>query len=288
MRTPRPTVGTRPNQHRRSCTDGAQADRNSYASCESERGPATSEANTDHLTPSDPSSPSQAAVSSAVRRDGPRHAAGTAHNVRTGSAGRRHLHVAASMTSSSNAGDSEVAPPLSVDGAEFARSAAGSEEDRPCLSVSTSSSVAWRRAAPSHQPAARPHRPRYGGRRNGVETLPSHPCECTRPATRRARCLECILSCGRLLSMATGGPGRRRRRGELAGPTVCMQARVCEDTRRKANAIADALGITLSEYLERLVNREALDPQGRPTWADEIPAHTPADPLPGLDKVNAA
>jgi len=41
-------------------------------------------------------------------------------------------------------------------------------------------------------------------------------------------------------------------------------------------------------YLERLVNREVLDPQGRPTWADEIPAHTPADPLPGLDKVNAA
>ena len=88
--------------------------------------------------------------------------------------------------------------------------------------------------------------------------------------------------------MATGGPGRRRRRGELAGPTVCMQARVCEDTRRKANAIADALGITLSEYLERLVNRETLDPQGRPTWADEIPAHTSDDPLPGLDTVNAA
>jgi hypothetical protein len=83
--------------------------------------------------------------------------------------------------------------------------------------------------------------------------------------------------------MAKGGPGRRRRYGEHAGPTVPMQARVREGTRTRANAAADALGITLSEYLERLVNREELDEQGRPTWATDLAAAGSNPAQPALD-----
>ena len=83
--------------------------------------------------------------------------------------------------------------------------------------------------------------------------------------------------------MPTGGPGRARRRGS-AGPTVPMQGKVPPHTRDRANAIADALGVSLGRYLEQLIDRDSLDEHGRPTWAAEAGLlRRPDTPLPGIE-----
>jgi hypothetical protein len=45
-----------------------------------------------------------------------------------------------------------------------------------------------------------------------------------------------------------------------------LQGRVRPATRQKANAAADAAGITLAAYLEALVNRDEVDSNGCPLW----------------------
>jgi hypothetical protein len=83
-----------------------------------------------------------------------------------------------------------------------------------------------------------------------------------------------------------GGPGRARRpRGGAVG-TVPMQGKVPEHTRDRANAIADALGVSLSRYLEQLIEREQLGEHGRPVWAAEaglLRKKQPDPPLPGME-----
>lgn len=55
--------------------------------------------------------------------------------------------------------------------------------------------------------------------------------------------------------------GRRPRPGVV---TVRVNAHVTPETKAKADAIADALGISMSAYLEDLIRQEQLDEQGRP------------------------
>jgi len=66
-----------------------------------------------------------------------------------------------------------------------------------------------------------------------------------------------------------------------------MKSHVPERTKVRANAAADALGITVGQYVELLVERDEFDPAGLPLWASEVfpPRH---NPLPGLERTNAA
>ena len=67
--------------------------------------------------------------------------------------------------------------------------------------------------------------------------------------------------------------GRRHRSFGPDEPTpVLMQGRVRPEVRAKANAAAQAAGITLASYLERLVARDEVDLNGCPLWL------TPANP----------
>ncbi len=66
-----------------------------------------------------------------------------------------------------------------------------------------------------------------------------------------------------------------------------MKTRVSESTKVRANAAADALGITMAQYVELLIQRDEFDDAGRPLWADEV--FSPAsDPLPGMERHDAA
>jgi len=66
-----------------------------------------------------------------------------------------------------------------------------------------------------------------------------------------------------------------------------MKNRVPVCTKARANATADALGITMGQYIELLIERDELDATGRPLWANEVfpPAN---DPIPGLERTDAA
>jgi hypothetical protein len=85
--------------------------------------------------------------------------------------------------------------------------------------------------------------------------------------------------------MPYGGPGRARRPRGYSEPTVPMQAQVPPHTRQRANAVADALGVSLGRYLEQLIERDPLDEHGRPVWAAEagLLAENPGTPLPGIE-----
>lgn len=85
--------------------------------------------------------------------------------------------------------------------------------------------------------------------------------------------------------MPTGGAGRARRSKSIS--LVGMHSRVPENTRARASAAADALGITLGRYIELLVERDEFDSSGRPVWASEV-FPPPHDPLPGLERTDAA
>ncbi len=85
--------------------------------------------------------------------------------------------------------------------------------------------------------------------------------------------------------MTAGGPGRTRR--PMSTPLVAMKNRVPERTKARANAAADALGITVGQYVELLIERDEIDPAGLPLWASEVfPPHH--DPIPGLERHDAA
>jgi hypothetical protein len=68
-----------------------------------------------------------------------------------------------------------------------------------------------------------------------------------------------------------------------------MQGKVPPHTRERANAIADALGVSLGLYLEALIDRDQLDEHGRPVWAAEAGLlRNEADPpLPGVEPLVA-
>ncbi|GAB2864620.1 hypothetical protein GCM10027026_13010 [Myroides odoratimimus subsp. xuanwuensis] len=58
----------------------------------------------------------------------------------------------------------------------------------------------------------------------------------------------------------------RRRRSADSGVTVPMQGHVSPETRLKARAVADALGVSMGQYLDTLVANDQLDEDGRPVW----------------------
>lgn len=62
--------------------------------------------------------------------------------------------------------------------------------------------------------------------------------------------------------------GRERRvyTGTTKPDPVLLQARVDPRIREKANAAADAAGISMAAYLERLIERDQVDAHGCPTW----------------------
>lgn len=79
----------------------------------------------------------------------------------------------------------------------------------------------------------------------------------------------------------------RRRRHEPSGVTVVtvpMQGRVSPTTREKARAVADALGVSMSAYLDSLVANDQLDEHGRPIWwSDRHDEDGPTDDyIPGM------
>lgn len=49
-----------------------------------------------------------------------------------------------------------------------------------------------------------------------------------------------------------------------------MLDRVPRSTHQRANAVADALGITRAAYVALLIERDQLDERGRPVWARDI------------------
>lgn len=62
--------------------------------------------------------------------------------------------------------------------------------------------------------------------------------------------------------------GRSHRTFPDGEPMALLQGRVRIATRRKANAAADAAGITLAAYIEALVNRDEVDANGCPLWLE--------------------
>ncbi len=66
-----------------------------------------------------------------------------------------------------------------------------------------------------------------------------------------------------------------------------MKGKVPVGTRGKAHIAAEALGITMTRYLELLIERDVLDAQGRPLWGDEAVLPRTA-PLPGVERSDAA
>lgn len=58
--------------------------------------------------------------------------------------------------------------------------------------------------------------------------------------------------------------GENRRTAQIKGT-------VRPSSRDKANAAADALGISLSAYLDALIDQDQVDPSGRPLWGSELP-----------------
>ena len=60
--------------------------------------------------------------------------------------------------------------------------------------------------------------------------------------------------------------GRRKRPYDVNVPKVPMQGHVAPSTRAKARAVADALGVSMSAYLDTLVANDELDDNGRPLW----------------------
>jgi len=90
---------------------------------------------------------------------------------------------------------------------------------------------------------------------------------------------------GETAYMPAGGAGRARRRNAI--PLVGVHCRVPEGTRTRASSTADALGITMGQYVELLIERDEIDGAGRPMWADEVfpSAH---NPLPGMERHDAA
>ncbi len=72
----------------------------------------------------------------------------------------------------------------------------------------------------------------------------------------------------------------RRRRTATANATAVLQARVAPQVRTKAHETADALGVSMAVYIQRLIEHDELDERGRPTWwTEEYDAHQEELPL---------
>jgi hypothetical protein len=68
--------------------------------------------------------------------------------------------------------------------------------------------------------------------------------------------------------------GRRLRR---PAATATIYARVNPDAHAKAHAAATALGISVAAYVEQLLARDEVGPDGRPVWWDRPPPLSPEE-----------
>lgn len=64
--------------------------------------------------------------------------------------------------------------------------------------------------------------------------------------------------------MARAIPGRPRRKRGV--PRVPLRARVEPETLDRVYAVAEALGVSLTAYVEELIRHDQLDERGRPVW----------------------
>lgn len=72
----------------------------------------------------------------------------------------------------------------------------------------------------------------------------------------------------------------RRHFGE-ARRTAQIKGTIRPSSRAKANAAADALGISVSAYLDALIAQDAVDAQGRPLWGAELDCYEDQLPMTG-------
>ena len=63
----------------------------------------------------------------------------------------------------------------------------------------------------------------------------------------------------------------RASRPSTGAATVPLQGRVAPEIRDKARRAADAAGISMATYLERLVAQDPVDENGCPTWLKPRP-----------------
>ena len=59
-----------------------------------------------------------------------------------------------------------------------------------------------------------------------------------------------------------------RRANGNTSKRIMLQGRVDEDAWMKASKAADAAGVSLAFYLQRLVERDEVDVEGCPVWLD--------------------
>ena len=86
------------------------------------------------------------------------------------------------------------------------------------------------------------------------------------PRVAAAKSLKCISRAAKMTYMSAVAGRRHHRLGPDDPTPVLMQGRVHPAVRAKANAAAQAAGITLAKYLERLVERDEVDRNGCPLW----------------------
>lgn len=79
--------------------------------------------------------------------------------------------------------------------------------------------------------------------------------------------------------MITVMAGVRGRRKNPHGGEHEIRARVGRDQHQKTVVMADALGISVSALLDRMIQREVLDEHGRPTWWPHVQDELPGAPL---------
>ena len=85
--------------------------------------------------------------------------------------------------------------------------------------------------------------------------------------------------------MADQRPARMRRNRGSGEQTAGMHFYVPPAIRTRANDAARSLGITLGRYMEILVARDLLNPDGTPRWAHEGVDLTVTIPMPSTQEV---
>lgn len=70
---------------------------------------------------------------------------------------------------------------------------------------------------------------------------------------------------------AVKGRAQRPQSRDRGAPKLLLQGRVVPEAHRKASAAAEAAGITVTDYLERLVLQDQVDATGRPLWLPPRP-----------------
>jgi hypothetical protein len=64
-------------------------------------------------------------------------------------------------------------------------------------------------------------------------------------------------------------PAARGRKQRPNGPSATIYARVLPHNYDKAQSAAAALNVSVAAYIDLLIQRDRVDPEGRPTWATE-------------------